>query len=554
MLPFGPLFPDEAEKALEIFKSLRAVDVAGKPTFGECCEEWVFDFVRAIFGAYDPATGRRLIREFFLLISKKNGKSTIAAGIMITALVMNWRELAELLILSPTLEIANNSFVPAAGMVRADEQLSKLLHIQEHLRTITHRITKATLKVVAADTDTVGGKKAAFILIDELWIFGKRPNADAMFAEATGGLISRPEGFVIYLSTQSDDPPVGVFKEKLSEFRDIRDGKLDNRRKLALIFEFPAAMIKNKDHLKPENFYIANPNIGRSVDADFLLESLEDAQRGGPAKLAIFLAKHLNIEIGAGTRADRWVGADFWLGRDAKLINNVDTDLTLDEVLGRSEVVVVGIDGGGLDDLLGLVVLGRERGTGIWLLWAHAWAHEIVLERRKSEETRFRDFQKDDDLTIVGLPGEDVVEVAEIVMRIDALGLLPERHAVGVDEIGVKEILRTLDELEFDISEDSQRVVGISQGYRLMPAIKETERGLAAGRIKHAGRAMMAWAVGNAKVEPKGNAIMVTKAVSGTAKIDPLMAAFNAVFLMAAQPTAVGRSYMATADEIVVLD
>ena len=48
----------------------------------------------------------------------------------------------------------------------------------------------------------------------------------------------------------------------------------------------------------------------------------------------------------------------------------------------------------------------------------------------------------------------------------------------------------------------------------------------------------MAWCVGNARVEPKGNAISITKQASGTGKIDPLMATFNAVALMAMNPEA----------------
>ncbi|HEY1402800.1 MAG TPA: terminase large subunit, partial [Pyrinomonadaceae bacterium] len=214
------------------------VDAANQPTMGEVSLPWIREFVAHIFGSYED-TGVRHISEYFMLISKKNGKSTDAAAIMLTALILNWRHDAEYIILSPTIEVAKNSFEPAASMVRADPELSELLHVQDHIRTITHRATGATLKVVAAANETVSGKKAAGVLIDELWLFGKIANAATMIREATGGLAARPEGFIIYLTTQSNEPPAGVFKSKLDYARDVRDGKINDPRFLPVIYEFP---------------------------------------------------------------------------------------------------------------------------------------------------------------------------------------------------------------------------------------------------------------------------------------------------------------------------
>lgn len=448
-----PIFSDKAEQALNIFKELRVVDLPGKPTFGECSEQWVFDFVAAIFGGYDGETGKQLIREYFLLISKKNSKSTIAAGIMLTALILCFREEEEHLILAPTKEVADNSFKPAAGMIRVDDRLSAIFHIQDHVRTITHRVTRNSLKVVAADTDTVSGKKSGRVLVDEHWVFGKRANASGMFMEATGGQVSREEGWVIYLTTQSEDPPAGVFKEKLQYYRDVRDGRINDPKSLGVIYEFPDAMIKSKGYLEPANFYITNPNMGRSVSAEWLADNLKKNQAKTDGSFQQFLAKHLNVEIGMNLRSDRWAGADFW--EEA-----AELGLTLDALLDRCEVAVVGIDGGGLDDLLGLAVLGRECETRRWLLWTHAWAHEIVLKRRAEIAPRLQDFAAAGELTLVERPGQDVAAVADIVCRVREAGRLPEKQGIGVDGAGITDVVDELVARDFTIDD----IVAISQG------------------------------------------------------------------------------------------
>ena len=525
LIPFPPLFPDQAAEALEVFGALRMVDATGSPLMCETVRPWVNEFVAAIFGAYDPDSGRRMISEFMLLISKKNGKSTIAAGIMLTALVLNWRTSGEFIILAPTKEIADNSYIPIRDMVRADEELSALLKVQDHLRTVTHYETGATLKVVAADSETVSGKKAIGVFIDELWVFGKRNNAEAMLREATGGLASRPEGFIIWATTQSDAPPAGVFRQKLLYARQVRDGTIADKSFLPVLYEFPKHMLDAGAHREAPNAYVTNPNLGVSVDEAFIERGYAQAQLDGEESFRGFLAKHLNVEIGLALMSDRWAGTDFWETQA------LAPGLTFEELLERSEVVDIGIDGGGLDDLLGFAAVGRDKRTREWLLWTMAWAHPSVLERRKAEAPRFRDFSKDGHLVLVDHIGQDFEQLADLVAMAEKHSLLDK---VGVDPAGVGGILDAL--VAAGVPED--KVVGISQGWRLGGAIKTAERKLAEGVLVHGGQPMMAWCCGNARVEPRGNAILITKQASGSAKIDPLMATFNAVSLMSLNPAA----------------
>lgn len=529
MVPVEPLFPEMAADAMDVFGALRMVDADGSPLMGDACLPWVNELVAALFGSYDPERRRRLITNYFLMVSKKNGKSMIAAGVMLTALILNTRAAGEFIILAPTKEAADNAYKPIREMILADDDLSARFQEQQHYKTVTDRLNNATLKVVAADSRTVTGKKAIGVFIDELHEFGKSAKATSMLTEATGGITSRPEGFVFYCTTQSENPPAGVFLDKLSYARKVRDGKVVDRRFLPVIYEFPDHMLEAKAYEDLENAYITNPNWNVSVDSEVIAQKIQEAEEAGEHAVRDIRAKHLNVQVGMNMSAQRWTGADYWE-------QNGDKRVTVDYIIANSEVITIGIDGGGLDDLLGLGIEGREAGKESCLLWNKAWVHPIGIERRKSEASKYHGFVSDGDLVIVERPRQDVEELAALCKKVYDAGLLAK---IGLDpERTHKVVFKAL--IDAGIPEDL--IIGISQGWKLTGAIAVAELALKDGQLTHADSPMMAWSVGNAKVVPSGNAVLITKQASGTAKIDPLMASLNAITLMATNPEAKRKS------------
>jgi phage terminase large subunit-like protein len=309
---------------------------------------------------------------------------------------------------------------------------------------------------------------------------------------------------------------------------------------LPILYELPERLTKDNRWKERKYWQLVNPNLGRSTNEVFLASELAKAEEAGPAQLALIASQHFNIEVGLGLQVDSWAGAEHWeeAGNEA---------VSFETLLQNCDVVVFGIDGGGLDDLLGLAAIGRDRDTRQWLHAAKAWAHPSVLERRKEIVPKLRDLEIAGDLVIVETIGEDIEQLVDLIDQFEVAGLLPDENAIGVDPVGIGQVVDALAEKGID-NLAKQRIVGISQGWKMSGAIKTTERKLAEGVLVHGGQPLMAWCVGNAKIEPRGNAITITKQVSGSAKIDALMATFNAVALMSMSPEPAQSVFDATGD------
>jgi phage terminase large subunit-like protein len=540
-----PVNEARAARALAFFNRLRLPDVPGHPTMAEACGDWFRDVLVAFLASEDQQSRERIVWEALLEVPKKNSKSTYTSGLALTALYMEEAPNRQMLLLGPTQNISERCFDQAQGMIRLDDKLKAIFRIQDHLKTITRFKTGTKLEVMTFDPKIVTGEIPVMTIIDELHELGDKSGAQNVMQQIRGGGITMQGGQLFMITTQSPRPPSGVWRTELAKARAIRDGKGGRAPiMLPVLYEFPEQVQRDEAFWKDRrNWKLVLPNLGKSISRQRLEDDYENNGRVTREAETIWLSQHLNIEVGIGLNADPWIAAEYWPKARR------EGGLSLEQLIAACDVAVMGIDGGGMDDLLGMAVIGRDRISRTWLCWAHAWAHPIALERRKENEPALRGFEVDGDLTICERPTQDLVEVAEYAGILKDAGLLPASAAIGLDPAGVAALV---DELAAAGIEPAQ-MVGVPQGYRLAPAIWGMERKLTDGTFRHGGQGLMAWAVGNARAEQKGNAVMITKEVAGKAKIDPLIAAFNAFMLMSRNPAAGRKASYLDNNDLMVL-
>lgn len=540
LIPDLPLFEAEADMGLAFFDELRLPDVPGNPRLGDASGQWFRDLVRAVFGSWDPVNRARMIRDFFALVPKGSSKTTYSAALMLVAMLMNFRPRATALFLGETQEVANRAYEQAVGMIEESPDLRRRFKPRDYDKTIEDLVTKSEIMIASFDLKILTGAMALiFVLLDELHLLGKRAHTSRVLRQIRGGLDKTEEGALVITTTQSDDAPAGAFKSELKFVRNVRDGLYRGkivRSTLPLLYELPReiATLTREERkqgveprwMNPAYWPWVMPNINRPITVASMQADFASEREKGEEALSIWASQHLNIEIGTGTRDDGWSGADLW-------DQQVDEKLTLDSLLARSEVVTIGVDGGGRDDLLGLAVIGREKETRHWLSWCYGWADPIVLQRRKDIAAQLEDFVKEESFKILDI-GAAHADLASMVATVVASGLLPDKNAVGIDPNRAAALFEAL--FGAGITEDMLR--RLLQGPALAPAVYGLDIKLADATYFHADQALMTWVVGNAKVEQRGNADMITKQVAGRAKIDPLIALLQATILMSWNPSA----------------
>lgn len=497
-----------AQKAISFFKYLRHYKGKFAGQVFEL-EPWQQFVLWNVFG-WKTAEGLRRFRYGYIAVPRKNGKTTLMAGIGLNMLVADGENAAEVYTAATKLPQAKLCFKDAKEMVKKSPALKKRISVYEHNMHILSTASK--FEPLAADSDKEDGSGPSCAIIDEYHAH----KTDGMLKVLKSGMGAREQPLLWIITTAgfNSNGPCAIYEKNV---KDVLAGRKEQDNLFGIIFTID----KKDDWEDPKVWEKANPSY-HAIDTlrKFLQEEYNDA-KNQPSLVVNFKTKNLNIWCGA---QEEWISDKRWMA--------CKVDVDWNEFAGCS--CFSGLDLSQTKDITSLHLL-FPLDDGRLLLKGFYWIPELSAKER---------VQKDDvnyDIWIQQgwieeTPG-DVVDYDLIRRRISGYYVEDKEvkhddscycdqfdiETIGFDRWGARSIVNNL-------TGDGVDMADFGQGFRDMsPPTKEFEKKVLKKEIVHDGNPVTRWMLGNVAIQrdPAGN-IKVNKAKSKE-KVDGIVTAIMAL-------------------------
>ncbi|QQS08685.1 MAG: terminase large subunit [Phycisphaerales bacterium] len=485
----------------ELFLTHTKGEWAGQPFIPH---DWQRDqIIRPLFGWRRKSDGLRWYRRCDLWVPRKNGKSTLAAGVALYLLFGDEEAGAELYLLANDKEQASIVFREAARMVRACPDLNDRSQVFDSARTksIVYPEQMSSLQALSSLPQNKDGLNPSGVVFDEIHELRDFELWDKM----TTGSATRRQPLTFVISTAGYDRHTVGWREYVQDKR-ILEGKSRIEDRLVVIYEAGP-----KDDWKQESTWKkANPGYGVTIKPrefrSLFNEALEDA-----SKEAAFKRYFLNIWTGQKTG---WLDVEDW----DKCAGQVDPAVM------ASLQAWLGLDLSKRSDLTALVSLFRqsEGGAKRFYVLPHFFVPEDNIDlKEKRDGVPYREWAKAGHVTLT--PG-NVVDYAAIREKIlEDWARRFQIREVAYDPYNATQIANELTAAGMTCAEIIQTIKHVS------PATMELKNLVLEGKISHGGNPVLRWMVENVAVisDVNGNERLTKK--GSTSRIDGLAALVTAL-------------------------
>lgn len=457
-------------------------------------EPWQEAIVGCLIG-WKRADETRRYRQAFIYIARKNGKTTLGAGLVCYFLFADRENGAELYSAASDRDQAAITYHVAKASIEQTPRLAATCNIYETTKTIRVATTSrtATYKALSAEAGTKHGLNASFVLMDELHTYRDRNLFDVL--ETSMG--ARTEPLLVSITT-ADEIRKSICNEQLEYAEGVASGRHADSAFLPVLYRAP----RDADPFDEATWRLANPNLGISVSLDYMVQAASKAQ-ASPARENSFRRLHCNQQVES---AERWLSSTSW-----------------------------GLCGGPYEDgardgpcHLAVDLSSRTDLSARATFWPHssaidvfAWVPKVGAARRTAEDNV--PYLQWAEQGYVKLTDGDCQDLEAIGDDIIAYCGEHEVLSIGVDPWNARQLITRLQEHGLPVVEFRQTRRDMS------PACAAFERLVIGKRLRHGDNPLLGWCVSNVVVDVDENENVKPSRRKSREKIDGAVAGIMAV-------------------------
>lgn len=488
-----------ALEPIEFVQMLKAVDdFYGQPFL---LLDWQHDAIWDVYGTVNE-DGYRHYRYAYLEVPKKNGKTSLIAGLSVYHLVCDGMQ-GQIYCCASDRQQATLAYKAAVGMIEQDEELSKMLKITDSRKEIENIYTGTVMKVLSAEAFTKHGINPTVVIFDELH---SQPNRDLWDVMTFGAGAARKEPLWWVITTAGDDPDKNSIGWEIHEqAQKILDGELHDPTWYVKIFNAP----EDADIFDEDTWYKANPSLGHTISIESVRQEAISA-RNSEASEKLFRWLRLN----------QWVSLKQHSWQPLSLWDSTNGDWDLSELVGKR--CYPGLDLSSTTDITAACYLfPPQEGFDDWRFIFDAWIpDESMKERVLRDKVPYDRWVNQKHLHAT--PG-NVVDYEFVESKLLSAHKQYEVAALGTDPWNSRMLTQRL-------MNEGMEVVEIGQNMKFMsPAMKMIERMMKSGNMTHEKNPLARWCWGNTVIAVDGNENIKPMKNKSNERIDLTVALINAM-------------------------
>lgn len=480
-------------------------------------ELWQKAIVSAIFGIMDKTTGYRQFREVFIIVSRKNGKTLLAAAIAAYMTYVDGEYGAKVYFLAPKLDQADLVYDAFYQIVQSDDELDSIT--KKRRSDIYIKAFNTSVKKIAFNSKKSDGFNPQLVVNDEMEAW---PGDQGLkqYEVMTSALGARKQPLIISIATAGyvND---GIFDELFKRATAFLKG--NSREKRLLPFIYMIDDIEKWDSI--EELKKSNPNLGVSVSAEYYLEQIEIA-RNSISKKVEFMTKFCNIKQNS---AVAWL--DYW---DVMKCVHEEKPLSLEDFKGC--YCVGGIDLSRTTDLTAAsIVINRDGINHIFTrFYMPQKRYEVAINEDNTPYNIYRD------RGFLFISGENQVDYKDVynwfIELVKVYKIKPLK--IGYDRYSANYLVEDLKTAGFHTDD-------VYQGTNLTPILHEFEGNLKDGLFDFGDNSMLAAHFLNVAVDINLNdSRMKPVKIEKRMRIDGAMSVFDALTMVSKYHNEIGKKLL----------